>query len=677
VSLPGPTIAVWGLELLAFAIAITLVGEAVRSVGSRYAPILRIVDPWERALLDLYLGGALVYLLAWVPGLLGPFTIPVLAILAVSVLLYARMRSSGPDRGWPRVRAAGLRWSDLAVVATVIGVFVVELVELGGVPSGNTWDASVLTTYGALLQNHHALGLSLSPVASGFVTYPQGSVVWITTAQQFAQLPPARSALLLDPMFLALAPVGAYVVGRRWLEAPHVGAAFALVVGVLGSWTRLLVSGSYDFVFAFPLILLLAGWSIRWVRGSPLRWADVVVFGAVMGYSAAMNPVGAEWIALFLPITAAFLHPRFANDARAWLKRWVGALGVAALFVAPNLVAIGLAVSVGGPARFGMTPAHPASAGILLAQFVGGIDPFLFRPHDLFLSPFPVLRGELAALLTLTALWPWIPPWRRYLPAGWSEFGRWIVAAGVSAVGLVGVGLVGAGGNPYAGFVSSITSSGEATVLLFSLFTFAAAIPLVVVLARAAPPSPNVPSDPVRSSVPPPRRGRPLRRPIAASTVLAFGIAAALVTPGVVVFPTSFPDTVRQLSGPFGNLTVADFDLLQWVGAHLPSGARILVAPGGALDFLPGYAPTVVVLYPLVNGESSNGSYRTAVAELTNGTLDRAGLDALAELQVGFVGVTQANSVLWPPFVATPMLTQPGNFSIAFHEADAYLFARV
>ncbi|MCI4350577.1 MAG: hypothetical protein L3K15_03580 [Thermoplasmata archaeon] len=675
-SLPGPSTAAWGLELLLFALAVAVIGEAIRSVGSRHATLLRITDPWERALLDLYLGGGTVYAASWIPGLFGALTVPVLALIAAIVLVYAAAVSPRSARRAAGSRIGRGRWPDGIVAVTVLGVFVVELIVLGGVPSGNTWDASALTLYGALLQGHHALGLSAAPLASGFTTYPQGSVVWITAAQLFGNLSPARSALLLSPLFLALSPVGAYVVARQWLGTPTAGACFAVVVGVLGTWTRLLVSGSYDFAFAFPLVLLLAGWSVRWVRGSPARWTDVVVFGALLGYSAALNPVGAEWIALAVPIGAALTPPRFGGVARAWAAKWLVALGAAIVFVVPNIVAIGFAVTTAGPTGLGVPPVHPASWGVLGAQFVGGVDPYLFRAHDIFLSPFPVLRVELAVLLTVTAVWPWLPAWRRHLPPGWPEFGRWLVASGVSATALVAIGLAGAAGNPYGGFFSALTSSGEATVLLFTLFTFAAAVPAVVVAARLAPAalsqSPRAGDDPIRGTSP----ARGARRPAPAAWIAAIAVAAALVAPGVAVFPTSFPTAVRELSQPFGNLTLADFDLLAWASSHLPAGSRVLVAPGGALQFLPGYAPSVVVVFSMLPGQGANASYRLVVAELSNATLDGAGLGALATLHVGYVGVTQANTVLWPPFVATPLLALPGNFSVAFHEGDAYLFAR-
>jgi hypothetical protein len=224
-------------------------------------------------------------------------------------------------------------------------------------------------------------------------------------------------------------------------------------------------------------------------------------------------------------------------------------------------------------------------------------------------------------------------------------------------------------------FFASLTSAGEATLLLFTLYTLAAAVPIVVLIDRtmsSTPPGVETPGlYPGRRSCP---NGRIWRRR-SSTTLIALVVTGALLAPGLVTFPTSFPSDVRELAGPFGNLSSADFDLLSWAGSTLPPGARVLVAPGGALQFLPAYASSSVVLFPMIPGESSNASYRLIVAELSNGTLDTSGRQALVALDVGYIAVTQANTVLWPPFQPGPLLAQPTNYSVVFHEDDAYLFA--
>jgi hypothetical protein len=45
-------------------------------------------------------------------------------------------------------------------------------------------------------------------------------------------------------------------------------------------------------------------------------------------------------------------------------------------------------------------------------------------------------------------------------------------------------------------------------------------------------------------------------------------------------------------------------------------------------------------------------------------------------LNVEYIVVTAANTVLWLPFSAAPMLSDPSAFPLLYHEGDAYLFGR-
>jgi len=143
----------------------------------------------------------------------------------------------------------------------------------------------------------------------------------------------------------------------------------------------------------------------------------------------------------------------------------------------------------------------------------------------------------------------------------------------------------------------------------------------------------------------------------------------------VAFTPTQLPGPLTTLYSDFGNVTEADFALLAYMGSHLPAGARLLVAPGSAAEFVPAYDANVVLLYPMVPGwGEANASYALVVRELTNGTLNESGLSALEILRVGFVAVTGASTTLWPPFAPGPFLNNSYAFPELFHEGDAYLF---
>jgi hypothetical protein len=669
VTLPGPSGVAWALALLAWAATAVAVGECVRLLAARAVAAWRALATVERSLLDFYLGGAVLFLVAALPiGAFVPavvFGLPIGAgALLVAFVARARLRRAAVPR---------IEFDRATLVAFAIGLALLlfELAVALPIPTGNTYDSSLLTVYVALLVQHHAIPLSFQPYASVGLLYPQGTTVWLGWAQLDFGLPAARTSLLVTPLFFALAPLGAFAFARRAVGTDRAAVAAAVLIAAVGSWTRVLVGGSNDLVFAFPLVLLLAGQSFAVWRDRVPTLGDATAFGLLVGYSAAINPVGAEWLLPTVLVVGLVASPGIRGSLGRWIRRW--SVAVAAAFVAllPTLVV--LARGWASPALTPGAGAPPAGTptGISLAQFVGSIDPYLFRPSDVWLSPIPLLRLELAILLTAGI--------GVFLLAGRaSEIGRFLgplrtflVVATLVILALLGVLLAGSTGFAPAVRLGEISSAAELSIWLFTLYLLIATVPLLLSLERVV-------ADARRPPAPSPRgrasghRGRRLPR-----GVLPVLLVVVIVAPGVVLTPTQLGPVMTDLYRDFGSVTPGDFALLANASAYLTPGARVLVAPGSAAEFLPGYAPGIVLLYPMVPGFTwINASYSLLLRELTNATLDAAGLAAMADLAVEYVAVTGNNTVLYPAFSPAPLLRAPSEFTLLFESGDAYLFAR-
>jgi len=678
VGIPGPGGIEWALSLLLWAALTVVVGELVRSLSARFVPLWRRPEVIERALVDFFLGGALLYLIASLP--LGAFLLPVvvaLPLLAVVGVTVLAVRAAS-RKELTRIRAdlaALARPVPVIVLLSALGLFLVELSVAASIPTGNTFDSSLLTLYTSLLLHHHMTVQSFLPYASTGLLYPQGTTVWLGDAQLLFGLPPARVALLVTPLFLALAPLSGFVFGRRLFSSEHAGLAVALILAWVGAGTRGMVFGDNDFVFSFPLVLLLAGQAVIWWRAALPAAGDVLGFGLLAGYSAAMNPVGAEWLFLALPLVALVARPRFAGRITGWFARWAAALGTALIGIIPSLWVLALGRSSPGfvPGATG-APAG-ASPGISMSQFLGSIDPFLFGASDTELSTVGALRLELAVLIALglavlllvgrdSALGRYLEPFRPFT-----------AGAVVSQVGLLSVlWLASTGFRPAVDF-ANISYGYELSVWLFTTYALIAAVPLALAIERFAGWLRRVDSAATSAVSHPPTTRTPSPQSLARRAVIPFAVALVIVVPGVVLTPTALPPTLSQNYHSLGNVTGGDFDLLAYAGSHLPGGARVLVAPGSAGQFLPGYCPDLVLLYPMVPGFATvNTSYELLVRDLPNATFSSTDQRALAVLDVGYIVVTGNNTRLWPAFSPRPFLADPQSYPVLFHEDDAYLF---
>ncbi len=676
-GVPGPPGGLWGLGLLAWAAGATVLGEAVRGAAARWVPLWRSPEPLERLLTDLYLGGAVLYLVAAVE--LAAFTAPVVFALPVLgglvVLLRVRRlrRGAGASATADRL-ARGLAnpWALLAL-ASALGLYGIELAYAVPAGTGNTFDSSLLTTYVSLLVQHGSVPLSFRPYGSPAILYPQGTTVWLGWAQLVFGLPPARTSLLVTPLFLALAPVSGYVLGRRLVGSDRVGAAFALALAWLGPSTRGLVGGSNDFVVAFPLVVLLVAQAPVWSRRPLLSWGDAVGFGVLLGYAGALNVTGTEWLVPAVVVLGALAVPRFAANAGGWLARWLATVGTALVAGIPSIVVLVRARRSPSTLAGALTAPTGHAVGIGGSQLLASIDPFLFGPANVALSPIPVVRVELAVLLVAGVAFLLGLFGRPAEEERWAGLGRLFLSAGVAIVAwlllLVAAGLP---GSPVRA-LAFVTNSQEFGADLFALYGLVAAVPLALALQRAGVRTPEAAPGPP-GSVEGRRRRSTLGRPLA-----PIALALVVLVPAVALTPASLGPVLHGYYTEFGNVSGADFALLAYAGDHFAPGSRVLVAPGSSAEFLPGYARGIVLLYPMAPGWSrANASYALVVRELTNGTLDLAGREALAALGADYVVVTGNNTVLWPAFWAGPLLaaTYDGSptFPVVWHEADGWIF---
>ncbi|MFZ1024188.1 MAG: hypothetical protein WAN87_08640 [Thermoplasmata archaeon] len=675
-SFPGPEGAAWGLALGLLALAVLAIGEAIRSTLAPRVPLLRTPEPFERLLVDLYVGGGAFFLLAEVPGqFFSPGSVQILLVLGgvATLFLAVRHRRKAGDGGvaieqWFRLL---LRPSRGLVLVAVLGLYVLEVTAASAAATGNTFDSSLLATYTALLLHQHGIPLSFAPVISQGLLYPQGTTVWLGVAQVLFPLEPARTPLLVTPLFLSLSPVGAFVVGARYFGTERAGAAFGLTFALVGSWTRVMTAGSNDFVLAFPLVLILIAWSREWWRLSGISWSNALAFGALLGYSAALNPVGAQWLIPTLLIGGLLGVPAWAGSARRWFSRWFAALTVALVALAPTVYVFVDGIS--SPNFQTGSAAAPAGSptGISTPHFIGAIDPYLFRPTDVWLSPLPGLRFELAVLLTLGIGVLLLVP--RRAPGGGvlDPFRRFMTAGFVSAVLLIGILWAASARVPGTLAFSAVTNGDELSIWLFTLYTMFATLPLIFLFEWLAHRSGGATASP---GPPPPNRSRSARRTRSPIRAVPLIFVALLLIPGVALTATELSPVLGNYYDSFGNVTPADFALLHYA-TSLPGGSRILVAPGSAAEFLPGYNVKLVILYPLAPGFPwVNSTYRQVAQQLVNGTLNATGLRDLSILLVNYIAVTQANSILFPPFSPAPLLADRAAFLPVFEEGDAYLF---
>jgi hypothetical protein len=684
-SFPEVYLGLCALLLLLLPAGLVLLRLAERGLGRT----LRLT--WvERTIVAVYLAGGLLYVIASVPvPLFGTYLVlgVVVAGIAGAVVLRTVLRTPVVGPG-TRVEST---WELAALVGGTLALLLFELVPVWQHPLPNAWDGSVAALWVNLTLNNHTLPWTLEPYASAGVTYPQGQTIWLALPATLWGWSSVETPVLVPPLFLALGLPATYCWGRRLggvatRSGQASGLLFAAFFAVVASWPRLYVGGSYDFVIALPLFLVMLGW-VREAVSPPSRpWSEVLLLGAAVGVLASLSlPCGEAYMVLLVGFVL-LVHGEHRGEVLAWVPRLALVALVAAAFLASSIA--GSLIWFGYPshvlAQTGASlqtppPFWSSFGNRLLQQELNPFEPWKER-----LSPFPAVSLMLQVLLVLGLIFAgWVAlrrpsPVARLFPP---HFLSTLLATCAVLFLLTAALATSQASGPGFAFLGAVSNFDETSYLLFIGLSALALVPLAAAVfwlvlgdghassARASPQAPQAARGPTAMR---PARGTRSARPDRARWLpiaLVMGIVGPM-TLGTVATAVSGPGFLERGVEDWSHVTAGDLTTLEWSSTHLPSCSAVYVAPGSVGQFLPEYAKVHLVYQ--MTPSPWNRSYYDVYADLSLGVYNASTRLGLTELGVTEVFVSGPTTPHFPPIDPAALennsdfreLTQSGDASI-------------
>ncbi|MFY9717294.1 MAG: hypothetical protein WAK40_05100 [Thermoplasmata archaeon] len=669
--------------LLLFVLAVPLGLALLRGAEWTVGRPFRLTVP-ERLLSAFFLTGAFFYVVAslTLPLFTAALVVAVLASGAIAMaVLWGRSRGRSLTAAIAWLRS----WPAILLLGGTVGLFLIEVVPTGTRLLPNGIDGSWASLMVRVILDHHSIPATLRPYADYGLIYPAGAAVWMSLPSLLFGWPVVSDPVGLPPLFLALSLIGAYCWGERLGgvgsdRGQRTGLVFAAFFGLVGSWPRFFVGGSFDFAFSLPLLLMLLGWLPSLLRGPVPGWKETAAFGALLGVCAGLSAAVGELLILLLVGFLVAFAPRIARTGTRWGIRVVAIVAIEFAFVVRSLA--GFVVWYSYPSHVlesvgsGLRAASPVGPPPPTVSLVGDLDPFvLWKPK---MSPFPSLDLELTILLVgglvVLAAWAWTPGGRLRRLLTDSVVRPVLMTASMTFLATAGFVLLvpSSIGTPWLAGVSNVD---EISYFLFLSYQALALLPILLAIEFLASSrgSPEPPAE-APSVAPSHRIYRNARRK--ATSVLSAQILAGLLVVsslgvGAGVTALDAPGYLAAHLNDFANATTGDLDALAWAGAHLPDCSRVLVAPGSAAEFLPEYSASHLVfpVLPL----SVNGSYARAIDDLTRGVYSTDTRAALLALNISEVFVTGQTSVSYPP-LRMGALTGSPDFSELYRSGDAGVF---
>ncbi len=280
------------LQLLVVLALLVFIGEPLRAAISKRLPMLSDLDLVQICILDVFIGGFILFILALLP--FGLFSLPVTVGLTifcftVSLILHRKAlvnyaKASTKLDFYIRNRNSMLCY--LLVFLMVIVFMSINLSALSNTVFGSVRDESIHSLYVQVISENHNIPFTLEPYLPEAIVYPQASHVIFTFAHYITNLEVPQTILYVSVLFKGLSIMGAYFLGKKLGKSKLYSLGLGFVIAFISSWPLNVTWGANPFIIGFPLFLICLGLLYSLYRR--FSYTELAVLGLLVGFNGAL-----------------------------------------------------------------------------------------------------------------------------------------------------------------------------------------------------------------------------------------------------------------------------------------------------------------------------------------------------------------------------------------------------
>ena len=277
-------------QLLFLLALLVFIGEPLRAIALKRLEMFSDLDVIQICVLDVFVGGFILYLLAIFP--LGLFSLPVvvsftLSCIIISIIVHRKflfnwLKSPKIDF-FTKNRTSLLGY--FLVFLMVIIFLSINLSSLSSIVFGSVRDESIHSLYVQVISENHYIPITLQPYLPEATIYPQASHVIFTFAYYITNMDVPHIILYVSVLFKSLSILGAYFLGRKLGKSMVYGLGLSFVFAFISSWPLNVTWGANPFIVGFPLFLICLGllFSLR-----KYNFTELIIVGLLVGYNGAL-----------------------------------------------------------------------------------------------------------------------------------------------------------------------------------------------------------------------------------------------------------------------------------------------------------------------------------------------------------------------------------------------------
>ena len=283
------------LQLLLLLVFLIINGEPLRAVFSRRLKFFSDLDFLQICILDVYVGGLILYVMAILPwGVFNWYVIIGFTLLSaiLSVFLHSKTLIRWASFSELKASLAENR-KTLLIYLLVFLMFMVflsiNLSSLSGLVFGSVRDESIHSLYVQVILENHSIPVTLMPYLPEGIIYPQASHVIFAFSSYVLNMEVPSVILYVSVLFKGLSIFGAYFLGRKLGKGVSYSLGLSFVFAFISSWPLNITWGANPFILGFPLFLVCLGFLYSMYRSTVKHnLAELFVIGLLFGYIGAI-----------------------------------------------------------------------------------------------------------------------------------------------------------------------------------------------------------------------------------------------------------------------------------------------------------------------------------------------------------------------------------------------------
>lgn len=273
------------LTLLFFMFSLVVIGEPLRFLFSRFSRFFKNLDIIQVLVLNVYLGGLILYVIAVIPfSLFSSLTMWVVLLFSVSfVVVELLIKRFGFPNKWDAIR-----------YVVVLGIFLValriQLIPVSDLVFGSIHDTSLHSLFVQVLLDNRQVPALLQPYATEGIVYPLGFHPIVAYFVYISNYLVPSAVLYVTTLFSAMSVLGAYYIGKALSSKWYFSVSLALVAAFIAPYPKYITWGSNPFVASIPLYLICLSFVPLLLKDKrDFGVSEIIAIGILFGYLAAVH----------------------------------------------------------------------------------------------------------------------------------------------------------------------------------------------------------------------------------------------------------------------------------------------------------------------------------------------------------------------------------------------------